>query len=117
MRTRIVRGTGLAGVAAIIMLGLAAPHAQEKPAPGPEYPLAAYDAAAVWGGDPRVSLFKNTMRSPFWNGYKGPISEASGQANAEYVTVQMCAAVASGQSTPQEAVREAVRRAQRIFRN
>jgi len=81
------------------------------------HPLAAYDAAAVWEGDPRVSLFKNTMRSPFWNGYKGPISEASGQANAEYVTVQMCASVASGQATPQEAAREAERRARRIFRN
>ncbi len=81
------------------------------------HPLAAYDAAAVWEGDPRVSIFKNTMRSPFWNGYKGPISEASGQANAEYVTVQMCAAVASGQATAQEAVQEAERRARRIFRS
>ena len=49
MRTRIVRGTGLAGVAAIIMLGLAAPHAQEKPAPGPEYPLADYDEVKPFG--------------------------------------------------------------------
>lgn len=81
------------------------------------HPLAAYDAAAVWQGDPRVSIFKDTMRSPFWNGYKGPITEASGQANAEYVTVQMCAAVASGQSTAQEAAQEAERRARRIFRS
>ncbi len=81
------------------------------------HPLAAYDNAAVWGGDPRVSIFRDTMRSPFWNGYKGPITEASGQANAEYVTVDMCAAVASGQSSAQDAVREAERRARRIFRN
>ena len=80
------------------------------------HPLANYDAASVWGSDPKVAIFKDTMRNPFWNGYKGPISEASGQANAEYVMVQMCAAVASGQSTPQEAVREAERRARRIFR-
>lgn len=80
------------------------------------HPLASYDAASVWSSDPKVSIFKDTMRNPFWNGYKGPISEASGQANAEYVMVQMCAAVASGQSTPQEAAREAERRARRIFR-
>ena len=80
------------------------------------HPLAAYDAAEVWASDPKVAVFKTTMRNPFWNGYKGPISEASGQANAEYVMVQMCAAVASGQSTPQEAAREAERRARRIFR-
>ncbi|MBL8807138.1 MAG: carbohydrate ABC transporter substrate-binding protein [Rhodospirillales bacterium] len=81
------------------------------------HPLAAYDNAAVWDGDPRVRIFKDTMRSPFWNGYKGPITEASGQANAEYVTVDMCAAVASGQATAQDAVREAERRAKRIFRS
>ncbi len=80
------------------------------------HPLANYDNAAVWESDPKVTIFKNTMRNPFWNGYKGPISEASGQANAEYVMVQMCAAVASGQSTPQDAAREAERRARRIFR-
>ena len=80
------------------------------------HPLANYDASATWTSDPKVAIFKDTMRNTFWNGYKGPISEASGQANAEYVMVQMCAAVAAGQSTPQEAIREAERRARRIFR-
>jgi multiple sugar transport system substrate-binding protein len=80
------------------------------------HPLTAYGSSAVWTSDPKVAIFKNSMNNKFWNGYKGPISEASGQANAEYVTVQMCAAVASGQSTPQEAAREAERRARRIFR-
>jgi len=80
------------------------------------HPLAAYDASAVLESDPKVKIFKDSMRHEFWNGYKGPISEASGQANAEYVMVQMCAAVASGQSTPEAAAREAERRARRIFR-
>ncbi len=79
-------------------------------------PLNAYATAAVWESDPKIAIFKNSMNNRFWNGYKGPITEASGQANAEYVMVQMCAAVASGQSTPQEAAREAERRARRIFR-
>ncbi|WP_149536309.1 ABC transporter substrate-binding protein [Siccirubricoccus phaeus] len=80
------------------------------------HPLAAYGASAVWSSDPKIAIFKDSMNNKFWNGYKGPISEASGQANAEYVTVQMCAAVASGQATPEQAAREAERRARRIFR-
>jgi multiple sugar transport system substrate-binding protein len=79
-------------------------------------PLGAYAASAVWKSDPKVSVFRDTMKSNFWLGYKGPISEASAAANADYVMVQMCAAVASGQSTPEEAAREAERRARRYFR-
>ena len=79
-------------------------------------PLAAYKDSAVWTSDPKVAIFRDSMNNEFWNGYKGPISEASGQANAEYVMVQMCASVASGQATPEAAAREAERRARRIFR-
>ncbi|BAT61806.1 bacterial extracellular solute-binding protein [Variibacter gotjawalensis] len=79
-------------------------------------PLAAYADAAVWNGDPKVKLFKDTMNSGFWNGYKGPITAASGAVNADYVMVQMCAAVATGAATPEQAAREAERRAQRYFR-
>jgi multiple sugar transport system substrate-binding protein len=79
-------------------------------------PLAAYADAAVWSGDPKVSLFKNTMRSPYYNGYKGPISTATGAINAEYVMVQMCASVATDAATPEAAAAEAERRAKRYFR-
>ena len=47
---------------------------------------------------------------------KGPISQASGAATADYVLVQMFAAVSSGQATPEDAVREAERRARRFYR-
>ncbi|RVT95612.1 extracellular solute-binding protein [Rhodovarius crocodyli] len=80
------------------------------------HPLENYGASGVWSSDPKVAVFRDTMKSPFWIGYKGPISEASAAATAEYVMVQMCAAVASGQSTPEQAAREAERRAQRFFR-
>lgn len=80
-------------------------------------PLENYSTSAVWESDPKVSLFKNTMRSNFWIGYKGPISQASAAANADYIMVQMCAAVASGQSTPEAAAAEAERRARRFFRS
>jgi multiple sugar transport system substrate-binding protein len=79
-------------------------------------PLDNYSTSAVWKGDPKVALFKDVMKSNFWIGYKGPISQASAAANADYVMVQMCASVASGQATPQAAAAEAERRAKRFFR-
>lgn len=79
-------------------------------------PLDAYTASAVWDSDPKVRIFKDVMRSNFYIGYKGPISQASAAANADYIMVQMCAQVASGQATPEAAAREAERRAMRFFR-
>jgi multiple sugar transport system substrate-binding protein len=79
-------------------------------------PLGAFAQSAVWKSDPKVEIFRDTMKSNYWIGYKGPITEGSAAANADYVMVQMCASVASGQATPQAAAREAERRAQRFFR-
>jgi multiple sugar transport system substrate-binding protein len=79
-------------------------------------PLNAYNDSAVWRGDEKVAIFRNTMDTEFYNGYRGPITEGTAAANADYVMVQMCASVASGQATPEAAAREAERRAQRFFR-
>jgi multiple sugar transport system substrate-binding protein len=79
-------------------------------------PLAAYGDAAVWSGDPKVRIFKDTMRNQYWDGYKGPISTASGAVRADYVLVQMCSSVATDAATPEAAAAEAERRAKRYFR-
>jgi multiple sugar transport system substrate-binding protein len=79
-------------------------------------PLAAYADAAVWSGDPKVTIFKDTMKSTYYNGYKGPISTATGAVNADYVLVQMCASVATDAATPEAAAAEAERRVKRYFR-
>jgi multiple sugar transport system substrate-binding protein len=79
-------------------------------------PLNAYAANPVWTSDPKITVFRETMNSAFWLGYKGPITEGSAAATADYVMVQMCASVASGQATPEQAAREAERRATRFFR-
>jgi multiple sugar transport system substrate-binding protein len=79
-------------------------------------PLAAYADAAVWSADPKVAIFKNTMRNQYWDGYKGPISTATGAVRADYVLVQMCASVATDAATPEAAAAEAERRAKRYFR-
>src|SRR5471032_873666 len=79
-------------------------------------PLAAYADAAVWSGDPKVSIFKDTMKSTYYAGYKGPISTATGAVRADYVAVQMFASVATDAATPEAAAAEAERRAKRYFR-
>lgn len=79
-------------------------------------PLAAYADAAVWSGDPKVAIFKDTMKSPYYNGYQGPISTATGAVTADYVLVQMCASVATDAATPEAAAAEAEQRAKRYFR-
>lgn len=79
-------------------------------------PLAAYADAAVWKSDPKIAIFKNTMLSKYYAGYKGPISTATGAVRADYVTVQMFASVATGASTPEAAAAEAEQRAKRYFR-
>jgi multiple sugar transport system substrate-binding protein len=79
-------------------------------------PLAAYEDAAVWSGDPKVKIFKNAMKSSYYPGYRGPISAATGAVNADYVLVQMCASVATDAATPEAAAAEAERRAKRYFR-
>jgi len=79
-------------------------------------PLAAYADAAVWSGDPKVKIFRDTMKTNYYNGYKGPISTATGAINADYVLVQMCASVATDAATPEAAAAEAERRCKRYFR-
>ncbi len=78
--------------------------------------LRAYNESAVWKSDPKLALFKVATENQFWSGYKGPITHSSGAVAAEYIMVQMCASVASGQATPEEAAKEAERRTKRYYR-
>ena len=80
------------------------------------HPLRAYGESAVWKSDPKLLAYRDACDSTFYNGYKGPITQASGAAVADYVIPQMFAAVSSGEATPEEAVREAERRAKRFYR-
>ena len=78
--------------------------------------LKAYNSSAVWKSDPKLALFQTATENQFWSGYKGPITHAAGAVSAEYIMVQMCASVASGQATPEEAAKEAERRTKRYYR-
>ena len=79
-------------------------------------PLKAYAGSEVWTKDPKIAAYKDTMQDSLWLGYKGAISEASGATVADYVMVDMVAAVNSGDSTPEEAAKEAERRAKRYYK-
>jgi multiple sugar transport system substrate-binding protein len=80
------------------------------------HPLKAYDKSKVWESDPKIALYRNTMDNRYWTGYKGPITQAAGTVQAEYIMVQMFASVASGQATPEAAAKEAERRTKRYYR-
>src|ERR1700704_6219374 len=80
------------------------------------HPLKAYNASKVWDSDPKLAVYREGMNNAFWTGYKGPITQAAGPVAAEYILVQMCASVASGQATPEEAAKEAERRTRRYYR-
>ncbi len=79
-------------------------------------PLKAYESSAVWTNDPKVAVYKDTMADSRWLAYPGAITEASGAVVADYVVVDMVAAAATGASTPEEAAKEAERRAKRYYR-
>lgn len=80
------------------------------------HPLANYGKSKVWESDPKIALYRDGMNMTFWSGYKGPISQAAGTVASEYILVQMCSSVASGQASPADAAREAERRARRYYR-
>ena len=79
-------------------------------------PLVGYEKSKVWESDPNIVVYKDTWRRAKWSGYKGPITEAAGAVNADYIMVQMVASVCAGQAPPEEAAREAERRAKRYYR-
>lgn len=80
-------------------------------------PLQAYAESDVWSSDPKIVVYRDSIKEALWLGYKGPISEASGAAVADYVMVQMVSSVCAGQATPEEAAAEAERRAKRYYRS
>ncbi|MEK0085897.1 ABC transporter substrate-binding protein [Benzoatithermus flavus] len=81
------------------------------------HPLKAYDGAAIWSVDPKHEPYKHVLADALWDSYKGTLGEASAAVLADFVIVQMVAAVATGQATPEDAAREAERRAKRYYKS
>ena len=80
-------------------------------------PLKAYADSAVWDSDPKIALYKTTMENSYWYAYPGAINEQSGAVLADWVVVDMVAAASTGSVTPEDAAKEAERRAKRYYRS
>ena len=80
-------------------------------------PLKAYAGSAVWASDPKLKVYSDAMDTPFYEGYRGPITPAAGAVGENWVVVDMFARVVTGQQKPAESMREAQRAAQRWYKS
>ena len=78
--------------------------------------LKAFDANPVWTADPNNAAYAKASATLRPNGYAGPLGYASAATMADYVLVDMFAKAVTGQATPQEAMEEAEKRANRYYR-
>jgi multiple sugar transport system substrate-binding protein len=79
-------------------------------------PLKAYGEMAFWNADPKLKAFVNQMDTPYYDSYHGPITAAASAVAANYTLVDMFASVATGNATPEAAVKQAARQAARYLK-
>ncbi len=79
-------------------------------------PLRNYGKMAFWDADQKLKPYIDSMDSPFHDAYDGPITAASAAVAANYTVVDMFAAVASGNSTPEAAAKLAAKQAARYLK-
>ncbi len=80
-------------------------------------PLKAYSKMSFWTSDPKLEPYRNGMDTPYYDGYRAPISSASSAVSANYILVDMFAKVATGASSPQAAAKQAAQQAARYFKS
>jgi len=78
-------------------------------------PLKAYRSNPIWTADPKHTPFRDIPERTLDNGYAGRLGTASAAVMADYVMVNMVAAAASGETSPQSAAQTAERRAKRYY--
>jgi multiple sugar transport system substrate-binding protein len=79
-------------------------------------PLKAYSKMGFWDADPKLKPYASGTDTPYYDGYKGPISAASSAVSANYTLVDMFASVVTGNATPEAAVKLAARQAARYLK-
>ncbi|MDX0464502.1 ABC transporter substrate-binding protein [Sinorhizobium medicae] len=79
-------------------------------------PLKAFADNPVWTSDPIHAPYARASQTLRPNGYAGPLGYASAGVMADYVLVDMFASAVTGQATPEDAIVEAERRANRYYR-
>jgi multiple sugar transport system substrate-binding protein len=78
-------------------------------------PLKAYSKMKFWTEDPKLAPYANAMDTIYYDGYAGPVSAAASAVVANYTVVDMFAAVATGNATPESAAKQAARQAERYY--
>ncbi|MEH6717373.1 MAG: extracellular solute-binding protein [Aurantimonas endophytica] len=80
-------------------------------------PLKAFADNPVWTSNPIHAPYARASETLRPNGYAGPLGAASAGAMADYVLVDMFAEAVTGQRSPEDAMANAERRAQRYYRS
>jgi len=76
-----------------------------------------YEANPIWTSAPVLEPYSKASSTLRPNGYAGPLGAASASVMADYVLIDMFAEAVTGQRTPEEAMRNAQRRAERYYRS
>jgi multiple sugar transport system substrate-binding protein len=79
-------------------------------------PLMAYGASAIWSSDPKLKVYSDVMNTPFYDGFRGPITAATGAVVKNWIVVGMFFRVVTGQQDARSFMRDAQRAAERWYR-
>lgn len=78
--------------------------------------LKAYSKMKFWTEDPKLAPYAAGMNTPYYDGYKGPVTPASSAVTANYTVVDMFASVVTGNATPEAAAKRAAAQAARYYK-
>jgi multiple sugar transport system substrate-binding protein len=79
--------------------------------------LKAYSKMKFWTEDPKLVPYAAGMDTPYYDGFKGPVTSASSAVTANYTVVDMFAAVVTGNATPEAAAKRAAQQAARYYKS
>jgi multiple sugar transport system substrate-binding protein len=78
--------------------------------------LKAYSKMKFWSEDPKLAPYSAGMDTPYYDGYKGPVTPASSAVTANYTVVDMFASVVTGNATPENAAKRGAQQAKRYYK-
>jgi multiple sugar transport system substrate-binding protein len=79
--------------------------------------LKAYEQNPIWTSDPKLTVCRDVAERTLTAGGLGSVGEKAASALADFVVLDMIASAVTGQTTPEEAMKEAERKAKRIYRS
>ncbi len=78
--------------------------------------LKAYSKMKFWTEDPKLLTYASGMDTPYYDGFKGPVTPASSAVTANYTIVDMFASVVTGNATAEAAAKRAAKQAARYYK-